>query len=94
MRISRTRSIKVNMGNYESFEFGASVTMDHNDLGYSDEEAREIDPKDLATDITDLVLEVLHDQLRLEVAEAAALTDEDKSFVLQNFKLDKPEKRS
>ena len=66
--------------------------MDHSDLGYTDEEARQIDPLDLAADITAMVLEVLHDQLRLEVAEAAALTDEDKSFVLENFKLNTPKR--
>jgi hypothetical protein len=82
------------MGNFESFEFGATVTMDHSDLGYTDQEAREIDPIDLATDITELVMTVLTDLLRDEIVEAAGFTDEDKSFLLANFQLAKPKRRS
>lgn len=39
MKISRTRSLTVNLGNYgERWQAGATVTISHNDLGFSDEE--------------------------------------------------------
>ncbi len=92
MRISRTRGFKLNMGNYESYEFGASVTLDHNDLGLSDQEVLSTDSDWLATALTEKVIEILNHQLKDELREAAELTDR-KSFILRDFHVDKPKKR-
>lgn len=38
MRISTSRSLRINLPHYERFEFGGTATVDHLDLGYTDEE--------------------------------------------------------
>jgi hypothetical protein len=94
VRISRSRHLKVNMGHYEHFEFGATVTLDHSDLGLTDEDVAERGIDEVREVLRHKVLEYLNDELRDDIREAAGLTDEEKSFVLANFKLeDEPSHR-
>lgn len=88
MRISRTRHFKISMGNYESYDFGCTVTIDHSDLGYTDEDARDIDFYVLTSELSDKCMEVLNEQLAEEIKEAAQLTANEKSFLLSSFTSD------
>lgn len=76
MKITRTRMFKVNMGNWgEKYEFGASVTVSHADLGYSDEEWAE-DANDESTreelveSLKEFAEAILADQIREELEDA------------------------
>lgn len=86
MRISRTRSLRIDMGHYERLEFGASYTVDHNDLGYTDEDAAAMANEDGGRALFEELMEEcergLTQLLRQDVNDAAALTDEKKSFIL------------
>lgn len=73
------------MGNYEHYEFGCVVTIDHSDLGYTNEEAQAMDIDTLIDELTDKCMGVLNDQLVEEIREAKKLTDAEKSFVLDSF---------
>jgi hypothetical protein len=41
VHITRSRSFKANLGNYEAFDVFVSIGVNHQDLGYTDEEWRE-----------------------------------------------------
>lgn len=76
MKITRTRMFRVNMGNWgEKYEFGSSVTVSHNDLGYSDEEWAE-DANDegtreeLVETLKEFAEEILAEQIREELEDA------------------------
>lgn len=85
MRLSRSRHFKISMGNYEMYEFGCVVTIDHSDLGYSDEEAREVGLDELIEQLTDKCMTVMNDQLAGEIRDASKLTSNDKSFLIESF---------
>lgn len=85
MRISRTRQFKANMSQYEHFQFGATVTLDHNDLGYTDDEARKMDHTDLAAEINEAVMTLLDNYLGTEIEEARELTQAEQTFLLDSF---------
>jgi len=88
MRLSKTRNFKLNMGNYESYQFSATPTVDHGDLGYTDEEVRERSKKEgvkfreqLSRELND-ELERLIELLILEdIATSRDLTEENRSMV-------------
>lgn len=75
MRVSRTRSLRVNMGNYgERYEFGASVTLDHADLGYDDEQwlahVRDVGEEAAGEEILAVVMDQLGAALEGDLREA------------------------
>lgn len=84
MRLSRSKHYKVNMGNYEHVEFGSSVTIDHTDLGFSDEEVAK-DPDGAMKELKTACEDYLQDQLAEEIKDAADLTDAEKSMLLDAF---------
>lgn len=83
MKLSRTRGMTVNLGNFESLRFEASVTLDHGDL-YSDD-ADCPDLMELAAELSAACLMILNDQLIEEIRDARELTSEDKSFIIASF---------
>ena len=95
MIISRHRSFKVSMGNYENYTFGASVTLSHQDMGYDDDMLAEYIgsgpiPADaalteLAAALTARCESILGDLLVAEIRDAADLTEEKRSFILTSF---------
>lgn len=97
MNVSRTRQLTVNMGNYgERYQAGATATVSHADLGYTDEEAREHDPGELLEELTDFALQAVNSQLESELAEAMAIRDdEEPSFTdrYQHPETARPRKR-
>lgn len=82
MRLSRNRFFKVNMGNYESYSFGATVEATHHDVGLSDEEAY-ADPDKAMQVITDWVMTQLNNQLVEEIQETTEVTEEQRSYLLR-----------
>ena len=83
MRISRTRHLKVNMGTYESYEFGATVTLDWDDIDLADrEELADAPLAERTALLTGYVVQTLDAQLVQEIEDSVELTDEEKSFVL------------
>lgn len=68
MEITKSRRLVVRMGDYESFEFSASVKESYDD---------DADPNEI-NDSLNLVLDAV---LLDEIADAAALTNDRKSFI-------------
>lgn len=84
MKINRSRQFKINLANYESYSFGASVSVDHKDFGHSDEDV--IDLSDDAQEILVNQMNVycnvmLAEIMKEEILAADAMTDEKKSIV-------------
>lgn len=94
MIISRTRNLKVSLGNYEMLEIGCTVTLGHGDLGYTDADARDIETDDLAAELTDKCLELLNEGLASEVADAARLSNAEKSVLIDALAPDKRRTRT
>ena len=94
MRLSRSRELTINMGNYgERYRAGATVTLDHQDLGYSDEEwaektARE-GPKKCFEELHVTALDLVNEQLELEIIEAHRVRDSDEPSFIEDY--DHPE---
>lgn len=84
MRLSRTRGFRTNIGNYESFDFSASVTLDHMDLGYTDEDRPDIAV--LEEELTEAVMGILDRQLYAEIEEGRSISSADKSVLLDAFR--------
>lgn len=91
MQISRSREFKANIDNYESFPVFVSVTVNHQDLGYTDEEWRELmaqddqESLDAIDDLKDLAETLVGEQLRDEVERVNTLrtgTDAKRKSVL------------
>lgn len=92
MRISLNRQLKVNLGNYESYTFGATVTLDHGDLGYTDTEVQEgvrtegnefLDT--VVKEAQDKAEDVLDRLLIADITSSREITEEDRSIVLRAF---------
>lgn len=93
MILRRHRRFTVNMGDYESYSFGADVELSNQDLGITDEQVLEMSPAEhtaLRERLTEAVLAELDEQLIGEVQEAAELTDHQRSFILRSFTTAKP----
>ena len=82
MNITRSRRLTVNMGDYENYQFGAEVTVSHNDLGLDDEAAR-VAAGQLAPRLKELADAVLDDLLEQDIEDAAELTNNRKTFLLK-----------
>ena len=91
MNISLSRRMKVNLGNYESFEFSAQATVNHGDMGYTDQEVVEEVKKDskfldrLTTKMHDRVEATIDRLLIADIKAAQDITEETRSFVLRAF---------
>lgn len=89
MRISRTRSFRVELGNYEKADVSVSVTVDHFDLGYTDDEWRSVmadggEAADRAEDeLENLCLAMIDERMKKELASLEELADA-KSFLYKN----------
>lgn len=84
MIIRRHRRFTVNMGDYETYSFGADVEMSHEDLGLSDNDVIMMTPAEhtaLRARLTEAVLGELDEQLIGEVQEASELTAHKRSFL-------------
>lgn len=89
MKITRERRLTVNLGNYESYAFGAHVEMSHHDLGFSDDDVRQMDGDAYATmegSLVESVTATLNSLLLEDITDAQSLTAEKKSVVLAGFK--------
>lgn len=94
MRISLTRQLKVNLGNYESYQFGATVTVDIGDIGLADQEWSTLNSaeRDEFTRLMhDLAEEWLDRLLIADIESAQGITEEDRSVVLRSFTRQQPE---
>ena len=98
MRISRTRQLTINMGNYgERYQAGATVTLDHQDLGYSNEQWAEVVQEEgldsLHREMSKLALTLVNRDLEAEVSEVLAIRDpEEPSFIEAHEPPEPPEK--
>lgn len=87
MRITLSRSFRVNMGNYEHFEMFASVTMGHEDLGITtDEMATEAAKRPKYTEevyeeLKDSINNKIDDLIKDDIDQAKELTVADNSFL-------------
>jgi len=88
MIIRRSRRYTVKMADYESYSFGADVEMSTNDIGVSDDDMLKMEDDEFQstkTNLTELVLEELNNQLHDEIQDAITLTDNQKSYLLKAF---------
>lgn len=88
MRVRKHRELKVNMGEYESFDFGADVTMSNHDFGYTDDTWAAL-TEDERNDIAEVMLKeldiMLSDLMVQEVKDATYLTNYQRSFILNGL---------
>jgi len=97
MQVSGTRKFVANLGNYgEKYEASRSVTMNHTDLGFTDEEwidhIREVGTRQGFVDLADAVMDAVNEEIADELEEADRLRDPDEdSFILR---LDPPGKKN
>lgn len=94
MRISLTRQLKVNLGNYESYSFGATVTVDIGDVGTPEQDWPLLSPEDQNAqriEMHDLAEEWLDRLLIADIESAQGITEEDRSVVLRSFTRQQPE---
>jgi hypothetical protein len=93
MNINRTRRVVVNLGNYgERWEAGASVTVSHHDLGFTDEQwAEELAGDDgdrLAAwyrEMSSIALSRVNEILDIELEEADRVRDPDEPSFLNHY---------
>lgn len=86
MIISRDRKFTVRMGDFESYVFGAMVTVGPADLGLTEDDIRRMTPEErraVNERLFELAEESLVDALVDEVREASTLTDNRRSFLLR-----------
>lgn len=83
MRLERHRRLVVRMGEYESYEFTATVSLSHHDLGVSDEQLFSLDAEHrdrLFLDLQTQVAAELDAAIEQDMDDAADLSDR-KSFI-------------
>ena len=97
MNISLSRRLKVNLGNYESFEFSAQSTVNHGDLGLTDTDVQEGVKENGDSFLDDLIVrakarceKTLDLLLIADIETSRDLTEEDRSVVLRAFFPDHP----
>lgn len=82
MDITRHRFLRVRMGDYESFEFSATVRLSHTDLGYPADHV--FSPEEASTAnaaLRGFANAALDELLQDDIEDAAALTGDRKSFI-------------
>lgn len=92
MNFSNSRRLKVNLGNYESYEFSAQATVNHGDVGFTDDEIVEGVKKDekfldkhvipKMRDRCDSIIDML---LIDDIKTSQGITEEHRSVVLRCF---------
>ena len=92
MNFSNSRRLKVNLGNYESYEFSAQATVTHGDVGFTDTEIVEgvkKDPlfirKEVRPLMRDLCEETIDMLLIEDIKTSQGITEETRSVVLRSF---------
>lgn len=94
MNISLSRRLKVNLGNYESYEFSAQATVNHGDLGLTDVDVQEgVANEKKEDEFLDALIERMRvrcektlDVLLIEdIKTAQGITEEVRSVVLRSF---------
>lgn len=84
MHITRSRSLTIRMGDYESITVKAEVGVTHRDFGFSDEQLSQLDAH-LTLEIFERMQMIVADQLDTaladDIADAAELTGDRKSFI-------------
>jgi hypothetical protein len=92
MNFSNSRRLKVNLGNYESYEFSAQATVNHGDVGFTDQEIVEgvkEDPMFLRKEVIPLMRELCEEQLDAllidDIKTSQGITEETRSVVLRSF---------
>jgi hypothetical protein len=92
VNFSNSRRLKVNLGNYESYEFSAQATVNHGDVGYTDTEIVE-GVKKHGDEFLDAVIEKMRDRcdktidmlLIEDIRTSQGITEENRSVVLRAF---------
>lgn len=84
MRISKQKSFRLSMGNYgERAEWGASVTFDHQDLGYTDDEwvahVKEVGHEAAVDELVEAVEDELANHLDDDVKHAVELREHNEN---------------
>jgi hypothetical protein len=85
MIVKRERTLTVNLGNYESYKFGASVEMSHHDMGKTDDEVRALSDDEFSTlesELSAAVTASLNNLIAEDIADARNLTTDKKSIVM------------
>lgn len=92
MNFSNSRRLKVNLGNYETYEFSAQATASHGDVGYTDAEIVEgvrENPNFLREHVIppmrELVDEIIDMLLIDDITTSQEITEEVRSVVLRCF---------
>lgn len=80
MKISRTRSYKVNLGNYESAEYSATVSLEGADL-FDEDELAEMTPEELHKELTTFAEARLTEHLEPELRRAAEVSQAQSSIL-------------
>ena len=97
MQVSGTRGFVANLGNYgERYNAQRTVTMNHIDLGFTDEEwqqhVREVGTRQAFVDLADAVMDAVNEEVEMDLAEADRLRDPDEpTFILR---LDPPGRKN
>lgn len=81
MRVHRSRQFRVNMGNYEHQELGASLTVDPEDVWGDDLVGMPTDPRERAQALNAFAFEMITAFLKPELAEAAELSQAKESIL-------------
>lgn len=85
------------MQQYETYTFGAVVTLDHHDIGYSDDDLLELDQEalqEVRAELTDAVLEELEKQLIEEIEDSASITANRKSYIKRFLGVEEPQRKT
>jgi hypothetical protein len=88
MKISKTKSYKLNMGKYESAEVSTTVSVSDTDL-FSDDELREMHPDQIRDELTAYVASHLEGDLDRELSSLAELSQESGSILFVDPKTPK-----
>lgn len=90
MNVSKSRRLKVNLGNYESYEFSAQATLTHDDLGFTQDEVV-ADITKVTNALNEEIENILDVLLVDDIQSSADITEEARSVVLRAFNPPKPQ---
>lgn len=93
MIIRKERKFIVRMAEYETYTFGADVTVGPEDLGYTPEAVAQLtddEHEELLNAQVDLLETTLMELVRRDIEESASLTPSRKSYIRSIF-LDEPQ---
>ena len=100
MNFSNSRRLKVNLGNYESYEFSAQATVSHGDVGFTDQEIVEgvkANPKFIEDEVRPLMRALCEDTIDMllidDIKTSQGITEETRSVVLRAFTSYQPQEQ-